>query len=44
MTTFEEYEQWQSENNTKLGSVSKIKTAIPANLSREIPDFIPWLQ
>ena len=43
MTTFEEYEQWQSENNIKLGSVSKIKTAVPANLSREIPDVIPWL-
>ncbi len=44
MTTFEEYEQWQSENNIKLGSVSKIKTAVSANLFREIPDVIPWLQ
>ena len=43
MTSFEEYQQWQGENNIKLGSVSKIKTAVPANLFREIPDVIPWL-
>nr|MCS5533253.1 hypothetical protein [Candidatus Poseidoniaceae archaeon] len=43
MTSFDEYQQWQNENNIKLGSVSKIKTAVPANLFREIPDVIPWL-
>jgi glyoxylase-like metal-dependent hydrolase (beta-lactamase superfamily II) len=43
MTSFEEYQQWQNENNVKLGSVSKIKTAVPANLFGEIPDVIPWL-
>jgi len=43
MNSFEEYKQWQDENNIKLGSVSKIKTAVPANLFSEIPDVIPWL-
>jgi hypothetical protein len=27
-----------------LGSVSKIKTALPANLFAEIPDVIPWME
>lgn len=44
MKSFDEYQQWQDENNVKLGSVSNIKTAVPANLFREIPDVIPWLQ
>ena len=43
MNSFEEYKQWQDENNIKLGAVSKIKTAVPANLFSEIPDVIPWL-
>ena len=31
------------ETIAKLGSVSKIKTALPANLFGEVPDHIPWL-
>jgi glyoxylase-like metal-dependent hydrolase (beta-lactamase superfamily II) len=36
---------WNRQNNTteKLGYVSKIKVALPANLFGEIPDDIPWL-
>ncbi len=43
MTTYEEYESWQLEVSAGLGSVSKIKTAVPANLFAEIPEHIPWL-
>lgn len=44
MESFEEYVDWQNEVNAKLGGVSKIKTAVPANLFAEIPEVIPWLQ
>jgi sulfur dioxygenase len=43
MDTFEEYNAWQLEVSAGLGSVSKIKTAVPANLFAEIPERIPWL-
>jgi len=43
MSSFEEFEHWQLETIAKLGSVSKIKTALPANLFGEVPDHIPWL-
>jgi len=43
MTSFAEYEAWQAEVTAGLGSVSKIKTAVPANLFAEIPGTIPWL-
>lgn len=43
MSSYEEYEAWQIEVSAGLGSVSKIKTAVPANLFAEIPDNIPWL-
>ena len=43
MSSYEEFESWQTASAEKLGSVSKIKTAIPANLFGEIPDHIPWL-
>jgi len=32
-----------NQNGRTTGSVSKIKTALPANLFAEIPDEIPWL-
>jgi len=44
MTSFEEFKSWQDETAAKLGGVSKIKTAIPANLFGELPDRIPWLE
>ena len=44
MTSFEEFEAWQMKVTAGLGSVSKIKTALPANLFAEIPDIIPWLE
>lgn len=44
MTSFEVFRDWQSASAAKLGSVSKIKTAIPANLFAEVPETIPWLQ
>ena len=44
MTSFEEFEAWQMKVTAGLGSVSKIKTALPANLFAEIPDVIPWLE
>jgi len=43
MTSFEAFRAWQEATAAKLGGVSKIKTAIPANLFGEIPETIPWL-
>ena len=43
MKRFDEFVAWQNETAEKLGSVSKIKTALPANLFAEIPEHIPWL-
>ena len=43
MRSFEEFVEWQNQTAEKLGSVSKIKTALPANIFAEIPDDIPWL-
>ncbi|MBP77756.1 MAG: hypothetical protein CL926_00620, partial [Deltaproteobacteria bacterium] len=43
MKSFDEYEAWQQKVTAGLGSVSKIKTALPANLFAEIPDDIPWM-
>ena len=43
MKSFDEFVAWQTETAEKLGSVSKIKTALPANLFAEIPEHIPWL-
>ena len=41
--TFEEYANWQETVSAGLGAVSKIKTALPANLFAEVPEDIPWL-
>ena len=43
MHSFDDFVQWQNKTAEQLGSVSKIKTALPANLFAEIPDDIPWL-
>lgn len=43
MKSFDEFREWQNKTAEQLGSVSKIKTALPANLFAEIPDVIPWL-
>jgi len=43
MGSFGEFVAWQTQTVEKLGSVSKIKTALPANIFAEIPDEIPWL-
>ena len=43
MKTYEEYAEWQETTSAELGYVSKIKTALPANIFAEIPDEIPWL-
>ena len=43
MDTYEEYAKWQEETSAGLGYVSKIKTALPANIFAEIPDDIPWM-
>ena len=43
MESLEEFAVWQKNSVEKLGSVSKIKVALPANLFAEIPDEIPWL-
>lgn len=43
METYEEYARWQETTSAELGYVSKIKTALPANIFAEIPDEIPWL-
>ena len=44
MTSFETFREWQEATAAKLGGVSKIKTAIPANLFGELPETIPWLE
>ena len=36
-STFDEYEAWQRDEWVRLGKVSKIDTALPANLSCELP-------
>lgn len=43
MGSFDDFVAWQTQTAEKLGSVSKIKTALPANIFAEIPDEIPWL-
>ncbi len=43
MESYESFKAWQEATAEKLGGVSKIKTAIPANLFGEIPEVIPWL-
>jgi glyoxylase-like metal-dependent hydrolase (beta-lactamase superfamily II) len=43
MTFPEHYRQWQETTTAGLGSVSKIKTALPANIFAEIPEHVPWL-
>ena len=44
MTSHDEYHQWQVTTSAGLGSVSKIKTALPANIFAEVPENVPWLQ
>ncbi len=44
MSSLEEYAAWQASTSAQLGGVSKIKTAIPANLFGEVPEHIPWLE
>ena len=44
MTSFDEFAAWQAETSARLGGVSKIKTALPANIFAEIPEHVPWLQ
>ena len=43
MSSPEEFVIWQKNSAEKLGDVSKIKVALPANIFAEIPDEIPWL-
>jgi glyoxylase-like metal-dependent hydrolase (beta-lactamase superfamily II) len=43
MKSFDDFKSWQDDTAAKLGGVSKIKTAIPANLFGEVPEHIPWL-
>ena len=43
MADFEAFKQWQDATAEKLGAVSKIKVAVPANLFAEVPDVIPWM-
>ena len=43
MDTYDEYAKWQEETAANLGYVSKIKTALPANIFAEIPEEIPWM-
>ena len=43
MKSFEDFVTWQKNSVEKLGSVSKIKVALPANIFAEIPDDIPWM-
>ena len=43
MTSPDQYRQWQETTSADLGSVSNIKTALPANLFAEIPENVPWL-
>jgi hypothetical protein len=44
MDTFEAFKEWQESTAERLGTVSKIKIAVPANLFAEIPNIIPWMQ
>lgn len=44
MDTYEDFANWQVETSEKLGDVSKIKIALPANLFAEVPEIIPWLE
>ena len=44
MKSFEEFDAWQRASAAKLGGVSKIKVAVPANIFAEIPEVIPWLE
>ena len=44
MNSFEEFDAWQRASAEKLGGVSKIKIAVPANIFAEIPEVIPWLE
>ena len=41
--SIEDFVDWQNQSTEKLGSVSKIKIALPANIFAEIPANIPWL-
>jgi hypothetical protein len=43
MASFEQFASWQAETSARLGGVSKIKTALPANIFAEIPEHVPWL-
>ena len=43
MRSFEEFSTWQNDVSQQLGAVSKIKTAVPANIFGELPERIPWL-
>ena len=43
MASLEEFASWQAETSARLGGVSKIKTALPANIFAEIPEHVPWL-
>ena len=43
MQSAQEYFDWQIESAEKLGYVSKIKVALPANIFGEIPEEIPWM-
>ena len=44
MKSWEQYRDWQEQSVKQLGSVSKIKVALPANIFGEIPEIIPWLE
>ena len=43
LSSFDDYVQWQTESTQRLGAVSKIKVALPANIFAEVPENIPWL-
>ena len=43
MTDVDEFRAWQAETSARLGRVSKIKVALPANLFAEVPAVVPWL-
>ena len=43
LASFDDYVQWQNESTQRLGAVSKIKVALPANIFAEVPENIPWL-
>ena len=38
-----EKDYWRTLSEENIGYVSKIKTALPANIFAEIPDDIPWM-